>query len=173
MADGRILASPDGGDRGDHGRAGELRRDAGALRGAAQGTGEAQEEAQSTDPPARDRIALHLGCGKKIVPGFINIDMPGNYMGIKPDMELDISKPLPFEDEYADEVHSYHVIEHFYRWDLVTILKDWHRVLKPGGVMVTECPCLDKVRRLLVSSKSTDMQLAMLGLYGAQNFLTP
>jgi ubiquinone/menaquinone biosynthesis C-methylase UbiE len=99
--------------------------------------------------------------------------MPGNYMDVKPDMELDISKRLPFPDDYADEVHSYHVIEHFYRWDIDLILREWRRVLKPGGVMVIECPSFDKIRWMLLSPRGRDVSLAMLGLYGAQEFGTP
>jgi SAM-dependent methyltransferase len=35
-----------------------------------------------------------------------------------------------------------HVVEHFWRWEVVSILKEWVRILKPGGKMVLECPNL-------------------------------
>lgn len=33
-----------------------------------------------------------------------------------------------------------HVMEHFYLWEVLDILKEWQRVLKPGGKIVLECP---------------------------------
>lgn len=37
---------------------------------------------------------------------------------------------------------SVHVIEHFWRWEALDVLREWLRVLKPGGVMILECPNL-------------------------------
>jgi ubiquinone/menaquinone biosynthesis C-methylase UbiE len=47
-----------------------------------------------------------------------------------------------FDDDYADEVMAIHVVEHFWRWEVEAILREWVRVLKPGGRMVLECPNL-------------------------------
>lgn len=38
-----------------------------------------------------------------------------------------------------------HVLEHFYLWEAEEILLEWRRVLKPGGRLVLELPCMDKV----------------------------
>ena len=45
---------------------------------------------------------------------------------------------LPFEDQSFDVVTSWHVIEHVL--NVAETLRDWFRVLKPGGVMVLETP---------------------------------
>jgi predicted SAM-dependent methyltransferase len=97
-----------------------------------------------------NKVKLNLGCGHKLWDGFINIDHPdGNYSGAEPDVKCDI-KHLPFEDNYADEIHAIHVIEHIYLWEVEATLKEWLRVLRPGGLLVLELPNLEKVTYHLV-----------------------
>jgi predicted SAM-dependent methyltransferase len=60
------------------------------------------------------------------------------------DVQSDL-KALPFEDNYADRIAAIHVIEHFYRWEAEDVLREWMRVLKPGGQLILELPCMDKV----------------------------
>ena len=88
-------------------------------------------------------IKLNLGCGDKILPNYINVDIKSERLGQKPDIECDIRKLNIFQDNYADEILSVHVIEHFWRWEIVDILKEWVRVLKPNGKMILECPNLE------------------------------
>lgn len=38
-----------------------------------------------------------------------------------------------------------HVLEHFYAWETIPALTEWKRILKPGGKLILELPCLDKV----------------------------
>lgn len=45
----------------------------------------------------------------------------------------------------ADAVAAIHVLEHFYRWEAPAMLAEWRRILKPGGVLILELPCMDKV----------------------------
>lgn len=37
------------------------------------------------------------------------------------------------------------MLEHFYYWEVADILTEWKRILKPGGKMILELPCMDKV----------------------------
>jgi predicted SAM-dependent methyltransferase len=112
-------------------------------------------------------VRLNLGCGGKLWPGFINVDFPGNWSGKKPDVECDITQ-LTFPDDYADEIHAIHVIEHLNRVKIDEVFQEWKRVLKPGGKLVIECPCLDKIRVHLNSEKRDIhwFRLTMIGLYG-------
>lgn len=59
-------------------------------------------------------------------------------------MKCDI-RDLDFPDEHADAIAAIHVIEHFYQWEALPLLKEWKRVLKPGGRLILELPCMDKV----------------------------
>ena len=114
-------------------------------------------------------MLLNLGCGHKKLPGFINVDGNEDERS-KPDLVHDLTKPLPWGDGEADEIHAYHVIEHFDRWLAPDILKDWARVLKPGGLLVLECPCLNKVlgifNHFVTNGEPVDGRLTMWALYG-------
>jgi SAM-dependent methyltransferase len=118
-------------------------------------------------------VRLNLGCGGKLLPGYINVDMPGNWSGSKPDHECDL-RALPFTDGYADEVFACHVVEHFGRWETSALLAEWARVLKPGGRLILECPCLDKVLAHLVAAATGQRpykaRLTMLALYGDPSY---
>lgn len=113
---------------------------------------------------------MNLGCGNRHLPGFVNVDMESNWSERPPDFAADLTKPLPFPSEYADEIHAYHIVEHFYRYEVDAILTDWARVLKVGGLMVLELPCLDSVLHIfnhyVDQGKAPDPRLTLWGLYG-------
>ncbi len=87
-------------------------------------------------------IKLNLGCGDKILDGFINVDVANERAGKQPDVICDVRNLDKFSDNYADEILAVHVIEHFWRWEVIEILKEWVRVLKPNGKLILECPNL-------------------------------
>ena len=93
---------------------------------------------------------LNLGCGDKILPGYINVDVAESRRGFKPDVLCELHRLTPFASNTVDEILSVHVVEHFWRWEVVDILSEWVRVLKPGGTMILECPnLLSACRELL------------------------
>lgn len=61
-------------------------------------------------------------------------------------------RALPIESDTANEAVAIHVLEHFYEWEAVDVLKEWRRILKPGGRLIVELPCLDKVLRYLAEA---------------------
>jgi predicted SAM-dependent methyltransferase len=87
-------------------------------------------------------IKLNLGCGDKILDGYVNVDVVQERAGRHPDVNCDIRKLDVFSDEYCDEILAVHVVEHFWRWEVEAVIKEWIRVLKPGGRMILECPNL-------------------------------
>ena len=97
---------------------------------------------KNIDQCTTNTVKLNLGCGDKILQGYINVDVASERAGNKPDVICDVRKLDKFCDNYADEIMAVHVIEHFWRWEVVEILREWVRVLKPGGKMILECPNL-------------------------------
>jgi SAM-dependent methyltransferase len=72
----------------------------------------------------------------------VNVDVAESRAGRKPDVLCDLHRLTPFADASADEILSVHVVEHFWRWEVLDVLREWVRVLRPGGLMVLECPNL-------------------------------
>ena len=87
-------------------------------------------------------LRLNLGCGDKLLPGYVNVDIAESRRGVRPDVLCDLRRLSAFESDSADEILSVHVVEHFWRWEIADILSEWCRVLKPGGAMIVECPNL-------------------------------
>lgn len=128
--------------------------------------------ASGLNEPERELVRLNLGCGDKILPGYVNVDVVESRAGKKPDVICDLHVLAPFADGSADEVMAIHVVEHFWRWEIEAILREWVRVLRPGGRMVLECPNLisaceeflmDPDRRSLASQEG---QRTMWVFYG-------
>ena len=86
-----------------------------------------------------DRIRLHLGCGVKYIPGWINVDNHG-----KVDLHADITR-LPYEDNFADQIMAIHVWEHIWLCESERVLTHWYAKLKPGGELILEMPDFRKV----------------------------
>lgn len=127
-------------------------------------------------PDVPDGIHLNLGCGAKTWEGFVNIDFPSNWSGKKPDIECDL-RQIPLPDGYADSAYAIHVLEHFYRWETEEVLREWVRLLKPGGRLVIEVPCLDKVihkfNQYISQKVEIDPQTTMHRLYGSPIYKDP
>ena len=57
----------------------------------------------------------------------------------KAQIVTDIFKPLPmFEDNSVDAIIARHVLEHCI--DIITVLREWRRILKSGGLLIVASP---------------------------------
>ncbi|MFW5889426.1 MAG: glycosyltransferase [Bacillota bacterium] len=90
---------------------------------------------------------INLGCGDELLSGYINCDL----YNPKADMNFDAAK-CPFEDNSIDEISAYHLIEHFDFKQAFDVLKEWNRILKPGGKLVIETPDLYHTCKIFAES---------------------
>jgi SAM-dependent methyltransferase len=81
-------------------------------------------------------MKLNLGCGKKTLDGYVNVDHL-DIDGI--DLLCDLSQlPLPFESNSIDEIYCCHFISHVP--DIVGLMNEFHRILKQGGIVQIYAP---------------------------------
>ena len=102
--------------------------------------------AQNSGCNVEDRYptAYNLGSGRAHWAGWINVDLNES----EADLQCDL-RSLAVESDSADAVAAIHVLEHFYQWEAEEVLTEWRRILKPGGKMILELPCMDKVLRYI------------------------
>ena len=79
---------------------------------------------------------LDVGCGINKYPGAIGID--SNPVS-RADVIVDLEKfPWPFASGSFANIRAIHVIEHLA--DVVGAMEEFHRLLRPGGVLRIETP---------------------------------
>lgn len=98
-------------------------------------------------------VKLHLGCGPNLFEEWINVD--GDYCAGQPGVTIhNLTDQYPIPDNTVDEILSVHVIEHIMPDKVPDMLKEWHRILKPGGFVATEWPDLLKMCKFIVDDPS-------------------
>jgi len=90
-------------------------------------------------------MELELGPGKDgpSRPGYKTLDIDPNY---HPDIVADAKDLSMIEDNSVDILFAAHLLEHMGHWYEITgILKEWCRVVKPGGYAEIYMPDLNYI----------------------------
>ena len=107
----------------------------------------------STLPPKMkgDKQYLNLGSSSATVRGWVNADFfclrPKARLKFKKqgvNWQLDLRYTLHCDDNYFDGIFSEHVIEHLHSAEVINLLKELFRVLKPGCWLRISVPNLKK-----------------------------
>lgn len=76
-----------------------------------------------------------------------------------------------FADASVEAIYASHVLEHLgYQSDLRQALREWHRVLAPGGILMASVPDLDVLCRMFVDPRTSpdDRISIMRMMFGGQ-----
>jgi len=101
---------------------------------------------------------LNLGCGSSPLEGYRNYDIK----------TCDEIYPLSiWSDGVIDEVRASHVLEHFPHGEVENVVKEWARVLKPGGRLKIAVPDFDWIVKAYSNGHREDGRLEHY-LFGGQ-----
>ena len=92
---------------------------------------------------------LNFGCGANPLPNWTNIDGGDGRLYLPPPhpdvVKLDVFDALThIDDETVRLITSEQFFEHFDRHEGHGLLREWYRVLQPGGVLRIQTPDLQK-----------------------------
>jgi predicted SAM-dependent methyltransferase len=104
-------------------------------------------------------VRLNIGAGSKRHEGWTSVGLDDDH-----EIRCDV-RSIPVPDDYADEAMAIHVIEHIELWDVPAMLKEWLRVLKPGGMLAIECPDLIKSCQNVINDPK-DVKNGLRAIYG-------
>lgn len=103
-------------------------------------------------------MKLHLGCGKRdFGSDWIHVDK-ADYPHVKYNNVVELS----FEDNTVDVIYASHLFEYFDREEAKQVLKEWHRVLKPEGVLRLAVPDFRALCELYMSGHNIKRVLGPL-----------
>ena len=89
-------------------------------------------------------MRLHVGCGRRdFGSDWIHIDC-GNY----PHVTSHNIAQLPFDNCSCSLIYASHVVEYFDREEIIPILQEWYRVLKPRSIIRLAVPNFEVMAKL-------------------------
>ena len=118
---------------------------------------------------SKELLKLHLGCWKRDIPGFTNVDIfDSPHIHYKQSVD-DLSN---FDDNSAELIYASHVLEYFDRQEAEKVLKEWYRVLAPSGALRVAVPEFPKLVEVYKKTNG-DIGKILGPLYGRMIVETP
>jgi predicted SAM-dependent methyltransferase len=112
-------------------------------------------------------MKLHLGCWHRYIPGFIHVDLCDmDHI----DYQSRIDHLPMFKDNSASLIYSSHSFEYFDRDEAILTLREWHRILKPNGILRLAVPDFDSLIKIYL--KTGKIENILGPLYGQMKIMT-
>lgn len=108
-------------------------------------------------------LQLNVGSGQRpFAAPFINIDINPHW---SPDLVADVSS-LPYPDNSCSLIVSHHQLEHVEISKADEMLREWHRLLCPGGSLLIFVPDLQRLTEAWMQGRINDY-IFCVNLHGA------
>jgi len=109
-------------------------------------------------------IKLNLGSGGIEYRGYLSVDLTDKRAAIK----MDATK-LDLDDNSVSEILALHLFEHINPYKSIATLKEWLRVLKPGGKLTMELPDLESLCERYIKANTGKRYGLANCIYGSVN----
>jgi len=100
-------------------------------------------------------MKLNIGSGKTTRPGYTSWDIIDGHSAY----------PLDLPDASVDAIYASHILEHFGHREVLPVLREWVRVLVPGGLLQVAVPNFDQV---IVEYQNGNRDMVEMWLMGGQ-----
>lgn len=111
-------------------------------------------------------MKLHLGCGKRHIPGYFHIDAV-EFPHVDLVHAVDNLPMVP--DESIELIYACHVLEHYQRRMVTRVLREWRRVLRAGGTLRVAVPDFEAIVALY--QQTGRLQHVIGPLFGRGDYL--
>ncbi|MFT7169920.1 MAG: SAM-dependent methyltransferase [Paracoccaceae bacterium] len=107
-------------------------------------------------------VKLHLGCGPDSRDGWVNVDVNERFA---PDLVAPADSLPMLTDGSCSVIEACHLFEHLTLTQARAALREWRRLLIPGGELQLELPNLTRCVEL-VGTDMDGFDLGMISLFG-------
>ncbi|MCB9913721.1 MAG: hypothetical protein H6828_01070 [Planctomycetes bacterium] len=111
---------------------------------------------------ASDLLRLHLGCGPDRRAGWTNVDVNPAFA---PDLVAPAHALPMLDDASCAVIESCHLFEHLTQSQARAALREWRRLLAPGGELRLELPNLERCIAL-IGTEMDGHDLGLISLFG-------
>lgn len=109
-------------------------------------------------------MVLHVGCGRATLSSLPAVFQTGKWGEIRldidpavnPDVIASVSEMSSVQSESAQAVYSCHNIEHLFHHEVPVALREFYRVLTPGGALVIRTPDLQTACQMVAEDRLYD-----------------
>ncbi len=117
------------------------------------------------DGGAIDPLRVEIGGGEFPTDGYVHVDADRRARHVE---YLAAAWELPFEDGSVHEIRAVHVLEHVPPSLVDRTLREWRRVLRPGGFAQVHVPNAEAVFAAFLSSAPDRKWALMVPVFGLQ-----
>jgi predicted SAM-dependent methyltransferase len=128
-----------------------------------------RKSVQSTESSTIPR-RLNLGCGWDIRDGYLNVDLHERH---NPDLIANVLDLSMLPSDWFEEIVAQDILEHVERSKVEIALREWARLLSPGGVLEVRVPSLEMLFKMLAQPNNRPAEEAakiIHLMYGTQAY---
>jgi len=108
-------------------------------------------------------LRVEIGSGPFPSPGYVHVDLDRDARHVE---HRAAASALPFADGTVEELLAIHILEHVHASALLPTLREWRRVLRPGGFAQIHVPDATTVFAAFLASPPENKWTVMIPIFG-------